>query len=203
MAHATRSFVAITIPPNQRGRLARLQTLIAPELPNARWTLGDQFHVTLAFLGDIPDVDLNGLCRSIADRVTPLEPFALNIQGLGAFPAPERPRVAWVGLTGPELDALAHLRAEVVAAVTAAGYPPEDDRFTPHVTLGRIKTSRDHQPDMTALVAHYRNWSAGSIPVAEVVTYASTLTPEGPAYMPLARAPLRGRPGPGKRRSNP
>ena len=192
MAHATRSFVAIALPPAQRTRLSRLQTLIAPDLPNARWTLGDQFHVTLAFLGDIPDVDLNGLCRAVAEAVLPLRPFDLTLQGLGAFPDPARPRVAWVGLNGPNLDDLVALRTAVVGAVTSAGYPPEDDRFTPHVTLGRIKTSRDAQPDMTALVSHYRAWSAGIIPVAEVVTYASTLTPEGPAYMPLARAPLRG-----------
>ena len=202
MAHATRTFVAVAIPAVQRGRLARLQTLIAPELPNARWVLTDQFHLTLAFLGDVPDVDLNGLCRAVAEAVVRRPAFALTLQGLGAFPDPTRPRVAWVGLVGPALDALENLRADVVVAVTSAGYPPDDDRFTPHVTLGRIKASREAHPDMTKLIAHYRTWSAGSIPVAEVVTYSSTLTPEGPAYMVMSRAPLRAKLGATKRRDD-
>ncbi|WP_435016583.1 RNA 2',3'-cyclic phosphodiesterase [Tundrisphaera sp. TA3] len=195
MAHATRTFVAVAIPPAQRTRLARLQTLIAPDLPSARWVLTEQFHVTLAFLGDIPDTDLNGLCRAIAAAVESHRPFSLTLQGLGMFPGPVKPRVAWVGLVGPELDALAALRADIVAAVASVGYPPEDNRFTPHVTIGRIKATRGDEVDASGLVAHFRSWLAGAVPVAEVVTYASTLTPEGPAYMPLARAPLKGKGG--------
>lgn len=194
MAHASRTFIAVAIPPAQRSRLERLQTLIAPDLPNARWVLPDQFHVTLAFLGDVPDTDLNKLCRSVADAVAGHDPFTLGLQGLGAFPDPAKPRVAWVGLAGPSLDALASLRSDVAEAAASAGFPPADDRFSPHVTLGRIKASRGDHPDMTRLVAHYRTWGAGAVPFAEVITYASTLTPEGPAYMVLARAPLKGKP---------
>ena len=191
MASTTRTFVALTIPEVQRTRLGRLQGLIAPEIPGARWVTPEMFHVTLAFLGDVPDVDLNGVCRAVADASAGVGQFTLNLQSLGAFPDPNRPRVVWVGLTGPGLDVLSILQKKIVQAVDRVGYTPEDDRFSPHLTLGRIKARKGEDVDINRLVAHYRTWSAGNFPVAEVVTYASTLTPEGPAYMPLARTTLR------------
>jgi RNA 2',3'-cyclic 3'-phosphodiesterase len=191
MASTSRIFVAFTIPDVQRTRLGRIQGLIAPEIPNARWVTPEMFHVTLAFLGDVPDIDLNPVCRAVAGATTGFERFTVNLQSLGAFPDPARPRVAWVGLTGPGLDTLGRLQKSIVEAVTEAGYPPEDDRFTPHLTLGHLKSKKGEHLDLTPLVAHYRTWSAGNFSVSGVVTFASTLTPEGPAYMALATAPFR------------
>jgi RNA 2',3'-cyclic 3'-phosphodiesterase len=191
MASSSRIFVAFTIPDVQRTRLGRLQGLIAPEIPNARWASPEMFHVTLAFLGDVPDVALNAVCRSVAAACEGFPPLTVNLQSLGAFPDPTRPRVAWVGLTGPGLDTLSELQRSIVKAVGEAGYPPEDDRFNPHLTLGRIKSKKGEDLDISPLVAHYRTWSAGNFAVNAVVTFASTLTPEGPAHMALAHATLR------------
>jgi 2'-5' RNA ligase len=188
MARMIRTFVGLTVPDIQRTRLGRLQGLIAPEIPNARWVTPEMFHVTLAFLGDVPDTDVNAVCRAVHEASRDFEPFTLNLQSLGAFPDPTRPRVVWVGLTGPGLETLGSLRREVVRAVAEAGYPPDDDRFSPHLTLGRIKSKRGEDADITRLVAHYRTWSAGNFNVTGVVTFASTLTPDGPAYMALASA---------------
>ena len=68
-----------------------------------------------------------------------------------------------------------------------------DTRFHPHVTLGRVKAGRGPAPDLTPIVNHYKTWSAGAFTVVEAVTFASTLTPDGPIYAPLGRAPLAGR----------
>ena len=149
------------------------------------------FHVTLAFLGDVPDIDLNNVCRAVADASKGFKPFTVNLQSLGAFPNPNRPRVVWVGLTGPGLDTLGDLQQSVVQAVSEAGYPPEDHRFTPHLTLGYIKMKKGDDLDLNPLVAHYRMWSAGNFPVTGVVTFSSTQTPEGPAYMALATSTFR------------
>ncbi len=191
MASSSRIFVAFTVPDVQRTRLGRLQGLIAPEIPNARWVTPEMFHVTLAFLGDVPDIALNTVCRAVAGACDGFPPFTVNLQSLGVFPDPTRPRVAWVGLTGPGIETLGRLRASIVEAIGEAGYPPEDDRFTPHLTLGHIKNKKGEHLDMAPLIAHYRTWSAGNFEVNAVVTFASTLTPEGPAYMALASAALR------------
>ncbi len=191
MPRTTRTFVAVAIPELLGAKLTRLQRLLAPEIPGARWSAPSPFHLTLAFLGDVADVDLKPLCDAVAEATADLEPFELRLEGLGVFPDPARARVAWVGLTGPGLPALAELRERVARAATSTLALPEDARFSPHVTLGRLKVDRRNPLDLTPLIKHYRTWAAGSFPVTEVITFASTLTPDGPAYARLGTAPLR------------
>ncbi|MBX6315678.1 MAG: RNA 2',3'-cyclic phosphodiesterase, partial [Isosphaeraceae bacterium] len=140
MPSTTRTFVAIEIPSALSEALARLQTQLGPEVPDARWIGRGNFHVTLAFLGDVNDRDLDRLGRAVGEAVAPFEPFALRLEGLGAFPEPGRPRSFWAGLAGEALDRLKELQRAVSQAVASVGYPPSDDRFSPHVTLARIKT---------------------------------------------------------------
>jgi len=194
MADTTRTFVALAIPDDRRAKLGRLQSLVAPEMPGTRWIDPSQFHATLAFLGDVPHADLGKVCKAVGGACADRGPLDLRLEGLGVFPDAARPRVAWVGLTGPDVEELKALRAALVEAVGHAGYPPDDDRFHPHVTLGRLHVRRDAPPPagLDALLRHYHLWSAGSFRVAEVLTYSSTLTPEGPLYTPIARAPLVG-----------
>jgi 2'-5' RNA ligase len=192
MPSSSRTFIALPIPQVQRNRLGRLQGLIAPELPNARWTEPDQFHLTLAFIGDVPDVDLNHFCRAVGEAAVGFDPFVINLQSLGAFPDADRPRVVWVGVTGPGLEVLAGLQEAVASAAAEAGFPPEDDRFHPHVTLGRVKSKKGQEVEISRLIPHYRSWAAGQFTASEVLVYASTMTPEGHGYMVLSRAPLRG-----------
>jgi len=191
MPSTARTFIALPIPDVQRTRLGRLQGLIAPDLHGAHWVTPDLFHLTLAFLGDVPDVDLAAVCRSVAEATAGTTRFTLNLQSLGSFGDPTRPRTAWVGVGGPGLDALSALRRAVALGAAEAGYPPDSDRFDPHLTLGRLRLRKGEEVDMPKLIAHYRTWSAGNFEVASVVTYASTLTPEGPAYMALATVPIR------------
>jgi 2'-5' RNA ligase len=191
MASTSRLFVAFTIPPVQKTRLGRLQGLIAPEIPNARWVTPEMFHVTLAFLGDVPDIDLNRVCLAVAEACRGFSPFTVNLKSLGAFPDPTRPRVAWVGLTGPGLETLGRLQQSIAGTLTDAGHPPEDDRFTPHLTLAYIKSKKGQEIDVSPLIAHYQMWSAGNFLVSGVTTFSSTITPEGPAYLPMATASFR------------
>ncbi len=193
MARTTRTFIAVAVPDTLGQKLTRLQTLLAPELPGARWSETLPFHLTLAFLGDVADTDLNDVCLATTSAASALSPFELRLEGLGAFPDPARPRVVWVGATGPGVAPLEALQQKVAGAVRTAGYPPDDDRFHPHVTLGRLKPGRGASPDFTPQVKHYRTWSAGSLTVAEAVVFASTLTPEGPHYAALGRGPLQAR----------
>src|SRR3954453_8578132 len=117
MASMTRTFVGLTIPDVQRTRLGRLQGVVSPGVPNTRWGTPEMFHVPLAFLGDVPDADVNAVCQAVAGASQDCKPFTLNLQSLGAFPDPKRPRVVWVGLTGPGLEALGALQQSIVRAV--------------------------------------------------------------------------------------
>jgi RNA 2',3'-cyclic 3'-phosphodiesterase len=195
MSRTTRTFIAIPIPPAPGDKLARLQNLLAPQVPAARWTTTLPFHMTLAFLGDVLDTDLNAVCKAVAQACAAFAPFELRLEGVGAFPKPARPRVLWAGLRTPDPQVLEGLQKSVVHAVTNAGYRPDDQRFTPHATLARIRPDRrDPLPgDLTAILAPHQIWSGGSFKVTEVITYGSTLSADGPVYAPLARAVLTGR----------
>ncbi len=196
MAQTTRTFLAIDVPPNLSDRLTKLQHKLAPRVPAFRWTDVAPFHLTLAFLGDVPFADLNEVCEAARRAARASKRFEVAVAGLGAFPKPDRPRVAWAGFAGPGLEPLAELHKAVVSNLRRIGRPPDDTRFTPPVTLGGLKAGAgrgkapDPAPDLSEIVAEYREWSPGAFTVGEVVAYSSTLTPEGPTYAALARAPL-------------
>jgi 2'-5' RNA ligase len=187
---STRTFVALVIPDSLGAKLTRLQSLLAPSVERVRWATASPFHVTLAFLGDVNNADLNAVCLAVQDAARDTPPLELRIEGLNLFGTPTRPRVLWVGLGGPGLDALLALQKRIAAAAADAGYPDDEPVYRPHVTLGRVTRGRAPGADLTPLLNHYRTWSAGSFRAAEAVTFASTLTPDGPVYAPLARAPL-------------
>ena len=81
----TRTFVAIPVPEPTEEQLRRLQAELALELPGCRMT-ATPFHLTLAFLGDVPTEQLNDVCRVVAACAEPFEPFEIEVKGLGAFP---------------------------------------------------------------------------------------------------------------------
>jgi 2'-5' RNA ligase len=193
MRETTRTFIAIPIPDAAGSQLVRWQQALAPEIPGCRWVESQPLHITLAFLGDVPNRDLNELCLSVASAAEPFGRFELRVEGLGAFPSPDRPRVVWAGITADDLGPLTALREAVVRAATHVGYRSDDSRFHPHITLGRMKSELGRPCDLTGLVRREQARCAGTFPVVEVVTYASTLQPRGPSYAPLNRARLKGK----------
>jgi 2'-5' RNA ligase len=193
MPDTTRTFIAIPVPEPQGENLLSLQAKLAPEVPGCRWTASLPFHVTLAFLGDVPNRDLNDLGQAVGSAVESFQPLELRLEGLGAFPSPGKPYVVWAGLTTPDKQRLQDLHKAVVRAAGRGGHGPRDSRFHPHVTLGRIKSGPHGGCDLTALIQQHQDWSAASFPVHEVVTFASVLGPGGATYTALHHAPLKGK----------
>ena len=166
--------------------------MLAPELGGCRWTSENTgFHLTLAFLGDVRNGDLGRLVEAVASSVGGFSTCELHFEGLGAFPSPGRPRVVWAGLPAREPALLDGIQRAVAGAAASAGYP-SDERFHPHVTLGRFKPGRRGPCDLTQVVERYRSWSCGEFTALEVVGFASRLAAEGPSYEPLGRARLEG-----------
>ena len=151
--------------------------------------------MTLAFLGDVAELDLNRSARPWPRPPAPFPRFDLRLEGVGAFPEPARPRVIWAGVTADDLSPLHAMQTGGRQGRGRSGLPAGRPAIHPHITLGRIKSDRrgPGPPDLTKTLEHYRTWTAGSFTVREVVTFGSTLTPEGPVYTPLAQAPLAGR----------
>lgn len=191
MSRSTRTFIAAPVAGETARRLGRIMGHLRQGVAGARWSHPADLHLTLAFLGEVDDDRLLGLCKAVAEAVADLRPIdRLGIAGLGVFPNAERPRVMWAGVEGPGLAALGALHRRVVEAAAGAGHPVDDPRFNPHVTLAMLKTPKGAAVDLSATLAPARRADAGAWGVAEVVTYASTRPEEGQRYARLATAPL-------------
>ena len=190
MPECTRVFIAIAIPEPLERKLRRLQAELTPAVRGCRWTSALPFHLTLAFLGDVPNNDLSAICQVVAATARTVEPFEIEVKGLGAFPSATRPRVIWAGVTAPNLKPILDLQKSIVDSLARIGHRPADERFSPHVTLGRIKDQRHGPGDLTGLIERNRFWSAGICTVADVQVFASTLGATCSAYAVLGRGAL-------------
>src|SRR5262245_54502347 len=131
----TRTFVAIALPDSLGSRLSRLQADLAAEVSGVRWVSDSHFHVTLAFLGDVPNTDLNNVCRAVENAAADIPPLELRVEGLGLFGNPKRPRSLWIGVDGADVRALGQLQSGIAAALKSTGYGVDEGPFHPHVTL--------------------------------------------------------------------
>ena len=151
-----------------------MQWALTEEVARIRWASSDErFHLTLAFLGEVRNSDLSRLAELVAASVAGFEPCELEFEGLGAFPSAKRPRVLWAGISPRNPAVFSEMRNAVVAASSKAGYSCDDDRFRPHVTLGRLKPDRRGPCDISAVVERYRSWTCGVFTASEIVGLAS------------------------------
>ncbi len=185
-----RLFYAVEIPNRVKAALGRLQRLGGSEGGDYRWVNPSSMHVTLAFLGERAEGDLKRL-REIGAKVAARErPFQLAIGHLGTFGSPRAPRVLWAGVAG-NVAWLGELQTSLAGELRDAGFPLEERRFSPHITLAR---RRERARQGTPV-----NWppKAGALPdlsfaVDDFVLMSSELSPMGPRYAPLERFELAG-----------
>jgi 2'-5' RNA ligase len=174
-----RLFVAIALPENVAGRLASLQT----GMRGARWVPEENFHLTLAFIGDADPHGAEEIASALAGVAAPR--FELRLAGCGFF-GDRKPRALWVG-AAPN-PALAHLQAKVGVALRRAGFPEEKRKYTPHVTLAYLAGAT--QSSAAHFCADHGLFSAGPFPVSEFHLYESHLGSQAAHYEIVATYPL-------------
>ncbi|MFD1746378.1 RNA 2',3'-cyclic phosphodiesterase [Rhizobium helianthi] len=128
-----RLFTALEIPRNAALSLS----LLRGGLPGARWIDVENYHITLRFIGDVD----GRTADEIVDRLDRIdrEEFQLSLSGIGSFGS-KKPHSIWAGVSpSPELMAL---QAEIDRICMRIGLAPDPRKFTPHVTLARLKNAR-------------------------------------------------------------
>lgn len=177
-----RAFVAIAMPEDVTSRLRLLQFL----LPLPRRVEPEDFHLTLAFLGEQPDHRLEAVHEGLERLAFP--PFALELRGVGLFGG-AKPRTAFAAV--PPLPDLIRLQAKVARVAVAAGIAVPARDFHPHVTLGRFAAPEPDQAiRLERAVAAEQGFHAGPWAVTEIGLYASYPQSRGPKYDLLASYPL-------------
>lgn len=195
---AIRTFVALELPPAILDQLAEIQTRLKAALPGniIRWTKPDGIHLTLKFLGQTPNDQIDSIISALHAIAVTHPPFSLEVSGAGCFPNLHQPRVVWIGIH--EDQAEHHLRTlqhAVETAVAPLGYPIERREFSPHLTLGRV--AHDVRPTSLkmigeAITASGVDW-LGRIEVTQLALIKSDLQLHGAVYTVLARVPLAGK----------
>jgi RNA 2',3'-cyclic 3'-phosphodiesterase len=176
-----RLFVGIEFPPELKLRLSLLQTA----LPGARWIDPGNLHLTLRFIGEIPE-DLAADVDEAMGRLRARR-FTLQLAGTGIFGG-NRPHTLWVGVErDPEL---VRLHDKIEHGLVRAGIAPEPRRFAPHVTLARL---RDPELDKLGhFLAAHALFRADPLPVDRFSLIASFPTKAGSVYEDQADYMLTG-----------
>jgi 2'-5' RNA ligase len=187
-----RCFVAIDVSPGVRAALADAQGGLRAAAPGAdvRWVDPAQLHLTLQFLGQVPDPQVVEIAARLATVAAGTPAIDLAAAGLGAFPTPRRARVVWAGVTVGVAE-LAELAKDIGTALAPLGFPPEERPFRAHTTLGRVRSPRGLGRLASAL-ERAASLQFGSWTARELVLYQSRLRPTGALYEAVARAALRG-----------
>ena len=131
-----RLFIALEIPSTVRENLAELLKSLRSMSPQTRWVRPENLHVTLKFIGEVPETKLAPIRSALAGARSD-QPVTLDFRGLGFFPNEKHPRVFWAGIeTSPNLKTLA---ADIDEATERLGIPREKRPFSPHLTLARFE----------------------------------------------------------------
>ncbi len=185
-----RLFIAMELPADARHAVATGISPIRRKGFDVKWVATENLHLTLKFLGNTPDDQVEAI-REVMERCAAgLPPLHLSLQGMGAFPSARKPRVLWVGMQG-EVEPLAGLARALDRELEPLGFVPENRPFSPHITTGRARRG-GRLPSMERLFPETEGEVLAEFVVGEIVLFESTLTPSGPIYTRAAVVTLGG-----------
>ncbi len=171
-----RLFVAVSVPFEQRETIARAIDPLKENLRGARWIDPENQHVTLKFLGWVPETSrdaISSICTGVA-AAHPRTEIALT--DIGAFPNERRPRVLWVGIDDPS-HVLEGLARDLDESFEGLGIAREDRPYTPHLTLARFKLPVKGHGELPQL-----GLDLPAFVVDRIELFRSILSPKGARY---------------------
>jgi 2'-5' RNA ligase len=175
-----RLFVALELPEPVRDRLIGL----GGGVPGARWTERENLHLTVRFIGEVENGVVPDIDAALAAVSAP--GFDLVLDGVGQFGSGAKSRVLWAGVE--RNDALVHLNQKIESALVRAGLPREERRYSPHVTLARLRSAPAER--VGRFIQDRGLFRAGPIPIDHFTLFESRTGNGGPVYDPLKDYPL-------------
>ncbi|RME37523.1 MAG: RNA 2',3'-cyclic phosphodiesterase [Planctomycetota bacterium] len=185
-----RLFIAIELDEAVRRELARVQETLKPACRGVRWVKPELLHLTIKFLGEVPDGDVTGVTTAVETAAGASGGFDMDVGGsCGCFPPRGLVRVVWSSVTAEE-GVLSRCVEHVERALEQAGFPRERKPFRPHITLGRVRYD-DSRGAIRAAVEACTARTIGQR-VDRLTVMSSVLSRGGPTYTPVARFDLGG-----------
>jgi 2'-5' RNA ligase len=183
-----RTFIAVESSGAVASRAAALIDRLRSSGAKVAWVKPEQFHWTLKFLGDVDLTQTAEVCRVVGEAVASIEPFDVEVRGVGAFPDIARPRTVWLGVSDGS-EPLAKLAEAIDIRLAEIGFKRDARRFNPHLTLGRVRSAENVEA-LGEQLARWADYPGGMMEVDEVIVFASFLERDGARHEPLGHFPL-------------
>jgi 2'-5' RNA ligase len=173
-----------------QAEVSNLRPLLRQASPDlhVRWVSRANLHLTLVFLGELPDADAAAVTAAL-DPPLDGSAFDLRIAGFGTFPPFGALRVIWMGVAEGERE-LVRLQCEVAGRVSRFVGRRESRPYSPHLTVARVNGIRGPVARAAREVLGAAAGDAGTTQVSSVTLFRSRTSPDGSVYEVLARAPL-------------
>ncbi|NSW95231.1 MAG: RNA 2',3'-cyclic phosphodiesterase [Bacteroidales bacterium] len=183
-----RIFIAVSIDPSNEllALMSELKSVLSKD--RIKWVDHGIMHLTLSFLGDTEEKRIPELSAILKDCCAGSGSFYFKIKGMGVFRNLRDLRVIWAGISDD--GNLERLYNKIREGLNEKGFPTEERPFSPHLTLGRVK-SVGNTNSVKALIEKYREKEFQSVQVTEIILYESILMQTGPVYKPLSRFSLQ------------
>lgn len=182
-----RTFIAIELPQSIKNKIGELQSPLKRTNAFVSWVKPANIHITLKFLGEVPEEKINEVFSACEVALKNASKFKMNLKGMGAFPDLKRPRVIWIG-AGKGGKELSDMAAKMEEEMEKIGFPKEKRKFSPHFTIGRVKSPKNIEKLMELVKS--TDFEMEDIEVKEVTVMRSQLHPAGAIYTPLKKIPL-------------
>jgi len=175
-SEAMRTFIAVELQKDVQNFIGEYIDSLKNIVHDVNWVRPENLHITIKFLGEIPDNIVNKITEAISKTASGYGPFSLVLSNLGFFPSVNAARVVWIGADGG-IDHLLDFFHDLENNLEAIGFDRESRTFSPHLTIGRVKKDKKAKiPDKFPEFGQVR------FDVKGIALIKSKLTPTGPIY---------------------
>ena len=182
-----RTFIAVELNEEIRKKIEEAESLLKKTETLVSWVKPGNVHVTLKFLGEVPEKQLENVYSGTQIALSGMRSFNMSLKNLGCFPDLKKPRVVWVGVDKGKVE-LSQMQRRIEEELYKLGFPKEDRKFSPHLTIGRAKSPKNMEK-LVELIEK-TDFKTEEVTVTEVVVMKSQLHRLGAIYTPMKKINL-------------
>ena len=183
-----RAFIAIKIDNLNKQKISSLISQLKKSDTAIKWASENQMHLTLKFLGDIKESDVENCSNSLKSIADNSNAFSIKFSKIGGFPNIQKPRVIWLGID-KGAEELKLLNNKIENDFEKLGFQKEKREYSAHLTLGRVKSLKNIQ-NLTKIISEINLDLQDEIKINKIILFQSTLTSKGAIYTPLSEYPI-------------
>ncbi len=172
-----RAFLGIPISNDLKSEIIKIQDRFSDF--DIKFVESENLHFNLKFFKEIDNEKVKKLKEILEKISTQFKPFEIEISGTGAFPSKSYIRVIWLGVK-QGYQMFKSLVDTIETSLEALGFEKED-RFIPHLTLGRVRSGRNKN-ELLILIRKLEDVEIGKMMIDKIILFQSKLSPKGPIY---------------------